>query len=80
MLEMSPSPDAAQMLHNLKLELESLEAEVVNMSPIVALDRVTELMVKFDSVPVASTQLRASRKNAISRLHVLDAGLRDGAN
>lgn len=80
MLETAPSPDAVRMLRDLELEIVSLEAEVGDTPSFALLDRVTELMMKLDGVPVASTELRACRRNAIARLHALDAGLRDCAN
>lgn len=72
----APSPpDAAQMLRDLELEIGSIEAAVLDMSRAVVLDRVTELMIKLDDVPVASTELRACRKNAIARLDAMAASM-----
>lgn len=77
----APPQDPAEQLRTLDLELVALEAEAQqDVSRSLLSDRVTELMIKLDVVPVASTELRALRKNAIARLESLSARLGDCAS
>ena len=57
----APVRDAAKMLNCLELEIGSLEASVAVTAQAVVMDRVTELMIKLDDVPVSSTEQRACR-------------------
>merc|ERR1712194_645474 len=70
----APVRDASKELCSLKLEIESLEASVAVMAQAVVLDRVTELMIQLDDVPVSSTAQRECRKSAIGRLDAISAG------